>query len=36
VLTVDLQAGSNRLAQERAARRDSRDRTACHGASFPE
>ncbi len=31
VLTVDLQAGSNRLAQERAARRDTRQCNACHG-----
>jgi len=36
VLTVDLQAGSNRETQERAARRDSRDCTACHGTTFPE
>ncbi len=31
VLTVDLQAGSNRLAQERAARQDARECGACHG-----
>jgi isopentenyl diphosphate isomerase/L-lactate dehydrogenase-like FMN-dependent dehydrogenase len=36
VLTVDLQAGSNRLAQERAARLDRRDCTACHGLTFTE
>ncbi len=36
VVTVDLQAGSNRVTQERAARRDSRDCTACHGTSFAE
>jgi 4-hydroxymandelate oxidase len=32
VLTVDLQAGSNRLAVERDKRRDTRDCTACHRA----
>jgi isopentenyl diphosphate isomerase/L-lactate dehydrogenase-like FMN-dependent dehydrogenase len=32
VLTVDLQAGSNRLALERERRRDSRDCTGCHAA----
>ncbi len=31
VLTVDLQAGSNRLTQERYARRDARQCQACHG-----
>lgn len=30
VLTVDLQAGSNRLTMERGARRDARDCSACH------
>jgi isopentenyl diphosphate isomerase/L-lactate dehydrogenase-like FMN-dependent dehydrogenase len=33
VLTVDLQGGSNRVTLARAARRDSRDCTACHAAS---
>jgi len=33
VLTVDLQAGSNRIALEREKRRDSRDCTGCHTAS---
>jgi isopentenyl diphosphate isomerase/L-lactate dehydrogenase-like FMN-dependent dehydrogenase len=33
VLTVDLQGGSNRVTLARAARRDSRDCTACHTAS---
>jgi isopentenyl diphosphate isomerase/L-lactate dehydrogenase-like FMN-dependent dehydrogenase len=32
VLTLDLQAGSNRLTLERARRRDSRDCTQCHTA----
>lgn len=33
VLTVDLQGGSNRIALERAKRRDSRDCAACHMSS---
>lgn len=33
VLTVDLQAGSNRVTLEREKRRDSRDCTGCHTAS---
>jgi isopentenyl diphosphate isomerase/L-lactate dehydrogenase-like FMN-dependent dehydrogenase len=32
VLTVDLQAGSNRLTLERAKRRDTRDCSACHAS----
>ena len=34
VLTVDLQAGTNRETQERAARHDTRNCAACHGDSF--
>jgi len=34
VLTVDLQAGSNRETQERYARRDARQCGACHGKTF--
>lgn len=34
VLTVDLQAGSNRLTAERAKRRDSRDCSECHAPNL--
>lgn len=34
VLTVDLQAGSNRLTAARAIRRDSRDCSECHGGDI--